>query len=258
MAGVMRMQGGVGESLSPTQVKTLLSCPAKWYFKYVLGLKEVADGALALGRAVHRAAEYALRWRLAKREPKLEEVRETFVEAFRNELREAELREDEDAAELEATGEALTELWFKEAAPRIQPQLVEAPASGVINGVPVNGRVDLVEKDGTIVDLKTVGRSPSEVDADHVFQVATYTLLLGTNGKARVDHLVKNKTPKLVSLEYQVSQEDLRFVQTMYPLARDVMASGLYPPNRASRTCSRRYCSFWRQCQQEFGGEVKP
>ena len=30
----------LGERLSPSQVNTFLSCPAKWYFRYALGLAE--------------------------------------------------------------------------------------------------------------------------------------------------------------------------------------------------------------------------
>ena len=40
----------LGELLSPSQVSTFLSCPAKWYFRYALGLREPPAGALALGR----------------------------------------------------------------------------------------------------------------------------------------------------------------------------------------------------------------
>ena len=69
---------------------------------------------------------------------------------------------------------------------------------------------------------------------------------------------MKLKTPKLVQLEFEVEESDLRFVDTMYPLARDVIRAGLYMPNRAHpRICGRKYCSFWRACEAEFGGRVK-
>ena len=40
----------LGELLSPSQVNTYLTCPAKWYFRYLVGLSEPATGALALER----------------------------------------------------------------------------------------------------------------------------------------------------------------------------------------------------------------
>jgi CRISPR/Cas system-associated exonuclease Cas4 (RecB family) len=43
----------LGELLSPSQVNTYLTCPAKWYFRYLVGLSEPATGSLALGKAFH-------------------------------------------------------------------------------------------------------------------------------------------------------------------------------------------------------------
>ena len=43
----------LGELLSPSQVNTYLTCPAKWYFRYLVGLSEPATGALARGKAFH-------------------------------------------------------------------------------------------------------------------------------------------------------------------------------------------------------------
>jgi len=45
----------LGEWLSPSQANTYLTCPAKWYFRYSIGLIEPATGALALGKAFHQA-----------------------------------------------------------------------------------------------------------------------------------------------------------------------------------------------------------
>jgi len=45
----------LGELLCPSQVNTFLSCPAKWHFRYAIGLKEPATGSLALGTAFHAA-----------------------------------------------------------------------------------------------------------------------------------------------------------------------------------------------------------
>jgi len=43
----------LGEVLSPSQASTYLACPAKWYFRYLVGLTEPTTGALALGKAFH-------------------------------------------------------------------------------------------------------------------------------------------------------------------------------------------------------------
>jgi CRISPR/Cas system-associated exonuclease Cas4 (RecB family) len=50
----------LGELLSPSQVNTFLSCPAKWYFRYALGLVEPPTGTLALGTAPRKVIASAL------------------------------------------------------------------------------------------------------------------------------------------------------------------------------------------------------
>jgi len=54
MSGVAVTEA-LGETLSPSQATTYLACPAKWYFRYLVGLSEPATGALALGKAFHGA-----------------------------------------------------------------------------------------------------------------------------------------------------------------------------------------------------------
>ena len=49
-----------GEVLSPSQASTFLSCSAKWWFRYGLGLPDPAGGAAVRGKAVHKTIEYAL------------------------------------------------------------------------------------------------------------------------------------------------------------------------------------------------------
>ena len=124
----------------------------------------------------------------------------------------------------------------------------------------VKGFIDLLDTEGRIIDLKVMKRSPQEdkVSPDHRFQVATYRKLLDgmVTGVARVDHLVKNKTPKIVRQEYTIQSCDLEEAEKMYPLVQQAIRTGLFLPYRSNYMCSRRYCSFWRQCQREFGGEV--
>jgi hypothetical protein len=78
----------------------------------------------------------------------------------------------------------------------------------------------------------------------------------GASGKVAIHTLVRTKTPQLIQQNHQVTPEDIRHTQIMYPLAQEGMRSGLYAPNRNSMFCSRKSCAFWQACQQEFGGEV--
>jgi len=73
----------LGEALSPSQVNTHMTCPAKWYFRYLIGLSEPTTGALALGKAFHGTLAWYFRQKLSTgRDMKAEELREVFVERF--------------------------------------------------------------------------------------------------------------------------------------------------------------------------------
>jgi len=169
-----------------------------------------------------------------------------------------EFRGDENPEELRAQGEALALLYLDQGCPEIEPAAVEMPVEGSIGGVHVRGFLDILDVHGTIIDLKTAAKSPSEISPDYKFQVATYRQLAGAmvNGEARVDTLVKNKTPKLVQLATTVEPCDLEATARLYPLAQRSIRAGHFLPNRSSRTCSRKYCAAWRECQEQWGGRV--
>jgi len=169
-----------------------------------------------------------------------------------------EFREDEEPSDLKKQGEALTLKYLDEACPETEPKAVEFPVSGTINGVRVRGFIDLLDSEGRVIDLKTAARTPSEISTDYRFQVATYRQLLGgiVTGEARVDTLVKTKTPKLVQMSCTIDQGDIDSVNALYPVVQRGIRGGYFAPNRSHYLCSRKYCGFWRECQRQFGGKV--
>jgi putative RecB family exonuclease len=245
--------------LSPSQVRTFLACSAKWWFKYALGLPEPKTSSLALGLAVHKTLEVNFREKLHTRED-LETggMIMVFREFWREQEIETEFREDEDPHVLRKIGEELVAKYMDEAATSIDPAAVELDVSGEIAGVEVRGRIDLMDTQGRIVDVKTAARRPSGISPDYAFQLATYRQITpGASGEARLDTLVKTKTVQLVQDSYTVSEADLRATEVLYPLVQSGISSGLYFPNRQSIVCSRRHCAFWKHCEGDFGGVVK-
>ena len=121
----------LGELLSPSQVNTYLTCPAKWYFHYLLGLTEPPTGALALGKAFHAVLATNFRRKLACRHGmETEEAREVFGQEWILASQDVQLRDEEDASELTATGEALVSSYISEGACSIEPRSVEQPVEG--------------------------------------------------------------------------------------------------------------------------------
>jgi hypothetical protein len=248
----------LAEVLSPSQVNCFLGCSAKWYFKYFIGLSEVKAANLTLGRAVHAAVREVFKAKLAYQpHPEREDVVALFDAAWDAEVSDTAFAADEDPDELKRTGEVLAAKYVAEAVPDITPAAIEMRVTGTIGGVKVQGYIDLMDTNGRIIDLKTAAKKPSGIEPPYALQLATYREITpGASGKARLDTLVKTKTPQLVSKEYTVSEADIAHVRKVYPLAQDGMRAGLYFPNRGANMCSRKYCSFAAECEREFGGEV--
>jgi len=245
--------------LSPTQVQAFLSCSAKWWFRYALRLPESRTSALALGTAVHAALEANFRAKIESGEDlETTGVVALFRDAWADEQIQTEFREDEDPEALGKKGEELVAKYMDEAAPTIRPRAVELDVQGTIGGIRVRGRVDLLDTEGRIVDVKTAARKPTSIPPPYAFQLATYRQITpGASGEARIDTLVKTKTVQLIQQSYVVSGPDLHATACLYSMVQEGIRSGLYFPNRGSMMCSRRHCAFWRQCEAEFGGTVQ-
>jgi len=248
----------LAEVLSPSQLRCFMDCQVRWWFKYDLRYPDPATGKFALGKAVHAALAHNFEQKTESYEDlPIAGVIALFREAWAMEREQTEFRDDEDPAELAACGENLLAKYLDEVAPTIEPAAVELHVEGEIAGVRIQGWVDLLDVNGRILDIKTSARKPSSIAPEHRFQIATYAQLTrGTNGEARIDTLVKTKTPGLVTQSFTITDQDILATRTLYPLAQTVMRSGQHMPNRLSMNCSRRNCSFWRDCEREWGGEV--
>jgi len=246
-----------GTCLSPSQIVTYRDCAARWWYKHGLNLPDPPNANLSLGRAVHEAIALNFRQKIASRiDLSTHQVVAAFDAAFAREAAETVFDSKETPAEIAAAGRQLVALYLRLAAPKIQPAAVELPVSGAIAGVPVSGVIDLVEDNGTIVDLKTAKSSPNGLNADHAFQLATYATLRQAR-QVRIDTLVKTKSPRLVQMSRTLTPAHLDEPRKLFPMIQEAMQQGLYVPNRKSMLCSRRNCPFARHCEQEFGGQVK-
>src|SRR5436190_13525702 len=249
--------GPIAEMLSPSQVNGYIDCSARWHYKYVRGLPAPSTGKQVRGRAVHALAAFFFRSRMAGLTPESDVLMEAYNEIWDVESADAVFSAKESPAELHRSGAQLASMYIHGAGGTITPAATEMAVEGVIGGVKVRGRVDLMCRDerGTIIDLKTTGRTPSRVSAGNALQLATYARLTpDATGLVQLDSLVTTKTPKLVSLAYQVSDADIKLTETIYPSTQDSMRRGIYLPNRGSFFCSKANCPFTEACVQEFGG----
>jgi hypothetical protein len=246
--------------LSPSQVRCFFDCPARWWFKYGLQLPERKNSSLALGLAVHQALEVNFREKIETHEDlDTTGVVCVFREAWMEQVPGTVFTADESQGDLRRMGERLVSKYMDEVAPTVEPAAVELDVHGEVGGVAVRGRVDVLDVEGRLIDFKTASRRPSSVSPDYAFQLATYRQITpGASGEVRIDSMVKTQTVQIVQQGYTVGEADIRATQVLYPMAQKAMGSGMYCPNRQSLLCSQKHCSFAKQCEEEFGGRVRP
>ena len=218
-----------GDVLSPSSASSYLACGFKWFGRHVLKLPDPPTGALTMGSAVHAAINANFEQKIeTKRDLPPIGVKAVYDEAWQLMVKgeyparyqggkpslPTEFRDDEEPGELKKQGEILALKYLDEACPEIEPQAVEFRVAGTINGVRAHGYIDLLDVQGRVIDLKTAARKPSEISSDYRFQVATYRQLLGSivTGEARVDTLVKTKTPQLTQMSCTIDQSDVASV----------------------------------------------
>jgi len=244
-----------GRPLSPSQVSQFLDCQARWYYSHVAGLPDPPTGSLALGKALHHAAAIYLNCRSQGDMPTAAEIGESFGATLKDELRAAELRPDEDPAALLTDGLAMLAMWCGQIAPAIEPSAVELQVDGQIGHQHVRGIVDVIDTHGVVIDLKTSTKKPGAISASYTLQLTTYGMLAGKR-ECKLITLARTRTPSWCQHSFTLTPNHTQYAATLYDMAAEAMASGLYLPNRGSNLCSRKYCAFWRECQAEYGGCV--
>ncbi len=250
----------VTDVLSPLQVRTFSDCEVRWFYEHLLGLPDPPTATMALDNAIRTALTINFRYKVeSKADIQTEGVVGLFRRAWKQQLASVNFCEDEVPQSIGKTGEALVRVYMHEVAPKIRPAAVERPLQGVLSSVRIRAQIDLMDEDGTIIDVRTAHAAPARVDHMQRFEWTTCSRLAeGPSGVVRSDILVTGSTPQLITQTWEVSAADVQWTDALYPLAQEAMRRGYYMPNRNSIHCSRHHCPYWRRCEQDFGGVVEP
>jgi len=251
---------GMTDVLSPSQVRAFSDCEVRWFYEHLLGLTDPATATMGLDNAIRTALMTNFRHKLdSKEDIEIEGVVGLFRRAWKQQRASANFCDDEVPEAMGRTGEALVRVYMQQVAPNIRPAAVEQPLHGVIGGVRIYAQLDVMDVDGTIIDIRTTPTAPVQVDQMHRFELATCSRLAeGASGVVRSDILVASSTPQHVACLWEVTAADVQWTEALYPLAQHAMLRGYYMPKRNSNGCSRHHCPYWRRCEQDFGGMVEP
>ena len=172
--------------LSPSSVKSYLSCSLRFFFERVVQIRKPTTVALHVGKAIHTTLQSfnLARWR---GEDSSETAMEEAFSAHFLKLEKAEGSVDYDDEETRqkvrscAWNTVKAYMTSDEVASQM-PLGVEIGLSATIPNlpVPVQGVIDLVQHDLTAVDYKTATAKPDAGHAafDHELQLVTYQMMI--------------------------------------------------------------------------------
>src|SRR5215831_17210056 len=129
---------------------------------------------MALDNAIRSALMTNFRYKIeSKADIQTEGVVGLFRRAWKQQRTAANFCEDEVPQAIGKTGEALVRIYMHEVSPKIRPAAVERPLYGIISSVCIRAQLDLMDKDGTIIDIRTAQGAPARVDHMQRFEWTT-------------------------------------------------------------------------------------
>ncbi|MDI3316572.1 MAG: PD-(D/E)XK nuclease family protein [Bacillota bacterium] len=263
------------QTWSPSKLGDWLRCPAYFRFRHVDQLPAVTDTVESvLGRAVHRAAEIALRAispnaAASDAGAPLESPGAAMaaeIQAGLDEMAGASAASGPDEEEVGAAppdptalideAAALHGLWQAEVLPRIgRPIAIEVRTEIRVAGVRMTVIPDVIAE-GWVRDLKTTRRKPAQADLDENLQATAESLayreLTGeTERGVAFDYLVRTKKPYALTLETSRGPKDHDRLARIVAAAADSVAAGRYWPNPQNKFgCAR--CPYREICRDAY------
>ncbi len=160
----------------------------------------------------------------------------------------------------------LATLHHKEAAPLITPQHVEAKLTIRASNlpVPIIGYADVVERDLSVIDTKTTGKSPAAGEADRSDQLVLYSLAVSAHARElspqqRLDFLVATSSGRTTFVRQETRNTKADHARVLAKMERvwAAMRSGAFPPALPSAWwCSPKWCGYYQTCPYVRRGAV--
>lgn len=251
------------QTLSPSMVNSYLKCSLGFFYQNVAQLPWISSPVLALGSAFHETVrENAFQ----KRTTFKDLPEDLLTDFFAGELEMA------DDVEWEGDGLSTTKDqgvicirdYRQNRAPLVQPAMVEHVFNMAIKrrAWAITGKVDLVTDAKLVIDHKTTKGQMKKPKDDHVFQIGVYTLAVRriegfSDAEAEIDYYPRGKAE---SYSRPVSFPDTleKSVLTTFDQVANGINKEVWIANRTHYLCSRKYCSYWNQCEKDCGDVVKP
>lgn len=216
------------DHLSCSQINLYLQCPLKYKFLYIDNLpKPFRSSGLVFGSAIHAALAWLHKNRMNGDNASLEMLFKVFDADWYAQKLDTNIRykNGESDTKLNVLAKEILSLYFKQSYKK--PIAAEVhftlPIVNLSTGetleINLEGYIDLIEVDDTIVEFKTSAQSMNQNDAKNNIQLTAYSyayeMLYRRKPKVlKLVDFVKNKRPKVITLE--TKREDFNYERFFY------------------------------------------
>jgi len=248
------------DHLSASQINLYIQCSLKYRYQYIDQIpKPFKPSGLAFGSVMHSAIEWFHKERIRKKEVSLDKLLKIFETDWFSQKVDTKIqfKDGEDEMKLLLTGKEMLGIYFH--SPLNEIKGAEVPfhvpllniSTGEDLGIPLDGIIDLIEKDDVVVEFKTSSRSMDPESLNDYLQLTTYSyayrILFGKEPQMlKIVNFVKARTPKMGILE---TSREKRDYERLFYIAKEVLKginSRFFFP-RASFIC--KDCEYENLCK---------
>lgn len=246
------------DHLSSSQLNLYLQCSLKYKFQYVdLIPKPFKSSGLAFGSAIHSAISWIHNERIGRNEVSLERLYRIFDADWYSQNADADVRYKNGESEMKLVimGKEMLRMYFQEPVKKAKGTDVSFTVplmnlkTGEDLGIDLEGFIDLIEEDDTIVEFKTSAQIMNGIE-DHLQLTAysyAYEMLYRRPPKLlKVINFVKTKKPKMITLETKRDKTDYhRFFSLASQVLKGIRSQIFFP--RSSFLC--KDCEYDGNCK---------
>lgn len=252
------------DHLSSSQLNLYLQCSLKYKFQYLDELpKPFKSSGLALGSVIHSTLSWFHKEKMNGNGVSLERLfrilnADWYSQKVDTELR---LKEGEEELKLMVMAKEFLALYFQNPVQEVKGTEIPFaiplvnPIDGKALGISLEGIMDLIEKDETVVEFKTSSQTMDAREVHDHLQLTIYSYAYEMLHQKpprllKLIDFVKTKKPKMIVFETQRSKGDY---QRFFHLASQVLKgirSGVFFP-RQSFLC--KDCEYEVPCRKWQG-----
>lgn len=234
------------DHLSASQINLYLLCGLKYKYNYIDNLpKPFKPSALAFGSALHSALAWLHKQKMKNKNVKIETLHRIFDSDWYSQKLEQEIKYKETEQELALIANAKEFLSMYYENNHIEVKAYElpfrVPLVNPFNGedlkIEMEGYIDLVEKEDTIVEFKTSAQRMSESDIHSNLQLTAYSyayqkLYHKLPRLLKIVNFIKGKNPRISIVETNRSEKSFRGFFYLAQSVLKAIKSNIFVPRR--------------------------